>query len=504
MSGAPRPALSRLFILILALGAGLRLVRYASDRSLNGDEASLALNILDRSWHELRLPLADEQMAPLGFLWLEKLSAVALGASSYALRLVPLFGGLGSLAAFAALTRGVLGERDALLAMTLFAFNEPLVHYSSEVKQYSTDVLVSLLVTLAALRARGRGLFGLGMSGAGGLLLSHPAVFTNAGSAVAEGFRMWRERIPRKAGLPLVVAAWASALALHLSLAPGQWAAASKLRGFWAFGFMPWPPARDLLWFPRTFFGAFQEPVGLAWPGLGAAAFVAGIVALVRRDGYLLVLLLAPAAAVALAAVLHVFPFPTSLPGASPMLSRLVLFLTPQLTLVVAAGGELLRQGLEPWRRRVVWLVAVLLAASPVWVSSRKAFHPPKPQDLRPIVAHMASHGRPGDRVLLLEWSASAFEFHARESRPGRQLLTTMRRTVVVPHGSRASYSQLLAGFPDGTRLWLVFTHHPEWHSEEDESRLLELLRERARLLTNERAVGASGHLFCVGPDSCG
>lgn len=41
-------------------------------------------------------------------------------------------------------------------------------------------------------------------------------------------------------------------------------------------------------------------------------------------------------------------------------------------------------------------------------------------------------------------------------------------------------------------------------HSEEDESRLLELLRERARLLTNERAVGASGHLFCVGPDSCG
>ena len=56
--------------LVLALGVAWRLARYALRMPLWGDEAALALNLLDRDFAGLLAPLANAQVSPVLFLWL--------------------------------------------------------------------------------------------------------------------------------------------------------------------------------------------------------------------------------------------------------------------------------------------------------------------------------------------------------------------------------------------------------------------------------------------------
>jgi hypothetical protein len=143
-----------LCVAILLLGAAFRAAQYAADRSLWLDEAMLALNIVNRSFLELaQLPLEYDQAAPLGFLLSEKLLTTLFGNADYVLRILPLLSGLASLWALYALAKRVLAQRVAIVtAVLLFAVSAPLIYYASEVKQYSCDVLICLLLLAAIIR----------------------------------------------------------------------------------------------------------------------------------------------------------------------------------------------------------------------------------------------------------------------------------------------------------------------------------------------------------------
>ena len=80
--------------LLIAIGIALRLRQYLANRSFWADEASLALNIVGRSFSGLTLPLDYEQGTPILFLLIEKLSIVVQGTNDFILRLFPLLAGL--------------------------------------------------------------------------------------------------------------------------------------------------------------------------------------------------------------------------------------------------------------------------------------------------------------------------------------------------------------------------------------------------------------------------
>jgi hypothetical protein len=88
---APHSPHSRRRIVIvglLASGAALRLWQYAADTSFWVDEITLAHNIVGRPLRRLLFePLAFDQIAPKGFLLVQKLAALGLGPSELALRL---------------------------------------------------------------------------------------------------------------------------------------------------------------------------------------------------------------------------------------------------------------------------------------------------------------------------------------------------------------------------------------------------------------------------------
>src|SRR5687767_15052923 len=79
-----------LLIAAVAIGCVLRLWQYLTDTSLWLDEIALARGILDLDLRSLLLqPLPYDQVAPKGFLLVQKLAVLALGRSDYILRLFP-------------------------------------------------------------------------------------------------------------------------------------------------------------------------------------------------------------------------------------------------------------------------------------------------------------------------------------------------------------------------------------------------------------------------------
>ena len=85
-----QPVLSAIFYLIIFIGVSLAIYQFIFNRSLWVDEVSLALNIINKDFIGLTKPLDYSQVAPIGFLFIERISILILGKNDLALRLFPL------------------------------------------------------------------------------------------------------------------------------------------------------------------------------------------------------------------------------------------------------------------------------------------------------------------------------------------------------------------------------------------------------------------------------
>src|SRR5437588_6568692 len=140
--GAPRDALTaggrrlylRLVLVIVAVGIVCRVAQYLANPSLWHDEALVTLNVMDRSYAQLLRPLDYEQAAPPLFLWAEKALLNTFGFSEYALRLVSLVAGVGSLSLFVLLSWRLLSPALSPWVVAWFALCEKFIWHSAEVK----------------------------------------------------------------------------------------------------------------------------------------------------------------------------------------------------------------------------------------------------------------------------------------------------------------------------------------------------------------------------------
>jgi len=136
-----------LVLLVLAAGIVIRLVNYLNDPGLWLSEAQLSLNIIERSYSQLLLPLDENQVAPILFLWIEKTITLVFGPTELPLRLFPILCSLLSLPLFYFVAGDLLKNKSAtLIALFLFATAPIQIRYSAEVKQYISDVFVTLLL----------------------------------------------------------------------------------------------------------------------------------------------------------------------------------------------------------------------------------------------------------------------------------------------------------------------------------------------------------------------
>ncbi|MCB9251750.1 MAG: glycosyltransferase family 39 protein [Flavobacteriales bacterium] len=136
----------------LLLALGLVFFNFLSFRSLWSDEAKLALNITDRSWTGLLKALDHNQVAPIGYLMLEKTFSLIFGNSDWSMRIVSIVSFFVSVYFFLSITVFIFKDKlTSLYATTFYATTILVVSYSAEVKQYMTDVVVGLTLTYYAI-----------------------------------------------------------------------------------------------------------------------------------------------------------------------------------------------------------------------------------------------------------------------------------------------------------------------------------------------------------------
>ena len=133
----------KIVVSIVIAGIALSMVQFIYNRSIWLDEAMLSLNIIHRSHLELLKPLDYNQAAPILFLQIEKIFSQLIPNSDFGLRIFPLICFLLSLFFFYKIVRALHQNYYTIIfSLSLFVFNATLIYYSSEVKQYMTDVMI--------------------------------------------------------------------------------------------------------------------------------------------------------------------------------------------------------------------------------------------------------------------------------------------------------------------------------------------------------------------------
>ena len=139
----------KILLLFIFIGLGASVVNFIHNRSLWLDEAMLSLNIVNRTYLGLLHPLGMNQMAPVGFLLIEKFIGHFFNYTDWSLRLFPFLSYLVSVPLFYFICKLLFSDsKKALLAVAFFCTNLTVLYYSFEVKQYSTDVMVTLLISM--------------------------------------------------------------------------------------------------------------------------------------------------------------------------------------------------------------------------------------------------------------------------------------------------------------------------------------------------------------------
>jgi hypothetical protein len=438
------------------LGAALRLWQYATGASLWADEANLALNIIDRPLPRLLGPLDYRQVAPPGWLLLQRAVVSVLGEGEHALRLVPLLGSLAALPLSWHVARRILpaGPGPALV-LGLVATGVPLVFFAAQVKPYATDVAAALgLLALAlAVERDGPGggrLLRLGLAGAVAPWLSYPALLVDAGllAALAGSALLARDGERLRPLVPLAIA-WAASAGGTVAWVRGTVTPddVEYMQRFWARWFMPVPPRtwRDLGW-PIARLTTVYGGGGLRYPAPGILLALAalGAVTLWRRARDRAWLILGPVAATFAAAAFQAYPF-------AP---RLVLFLFPAFLVLTAAGTDAPgRIGRAAGRRGAA--AAAALCAGLALVGLLRDPPPYAPEPLKPVLEPLRAAWQPGDRVYVYYGAEKAFVYYARRHGLARDAYVLGRCAREDPR----VYLRELDALRGTPRVWLVVAH---------------------------------------------
>jgi len=390
--------------IVLAVGWATRLHEFLLNRSLSWYEAALATNILHKPLAALVGPLDNHEAAAFGYLLLSRAAVAILGDGERALRLVPLVCGLASLPLLYIVAKRYLAPWLAVAVVALFAIAPAQILWANTVKGYATDLVVALVLLWAAdwLTSSTTSAWRAAAVGAAAVWCSLSACFVLAGIWLAAAIdvaaaRAWR-RFARLAG---AAAVWTVSFAVYYVVSLRHSEADAYLRHLWVDYFLS---VRDLEQTRELLALTFVDPLNIvaasAWPIVPVV--VAGVAALWRMPRRRAAELVVTPACVAAASCVGFYPWA----------DRMLLFVTPLLVILLVAGAAEI--GAWVGRRRATVAVAVTTVLIALFgARSVKWTWTPidRWDETRPLVAYIAEHLQPGDRIFAAEYSA-VYEYY--------------------------------------------------------------------------------------------
>lgn len=459
----------RLALVLIAVGILVRSIQYIANRSLWADEATLALNIINRPLVHLFKPLAYEQGAPLGFLAIEKLIVEILGDHEYTLRLFPFICGITSLFLFYQLAKRTIAPWAMVISVALFANLDHLIYYTTEVKQYSSDVTIALLLYLVLMKIRQpslphRQIIQVGLIGAIAVWFSHPAIFVLVGVEASYWLSCWLNREPFNQWHRLwIYVTWlGSFLGVYL-ISLAKLGSNQTLLESWSKAFPR--SLLDISWLLTALSQMFITPLGFMPPLTLLAIFACllGSFTLGRQHRDQVILLLSPLSITLVAAYLNKYPFR----------DRLLLFLAPSLILLIATGIYTLfknRICIPPWLNLRPFtllgiILLVLLLTPSLSHTTQLIFQPEQRQEIRPVLKYIKKHQQPGDVLYIYQRGIHQFKYYAEkyEFKPEDYILGVDDLDVhdgkKLSAKERERYKADLDRLRGNPRVWLLFSH---------------------------------------------
>lgn len=319
---------NKLIISIIGLGIFLRAWEYLGNRSMWLDEASLALNLVNKSFLGLAGPLDLAQFAPLGFLWLERVAVILFGGSEYSLRFFPLIVSIAASPLFYKVSSYFLDKTSILLALFIFSISNVLIYYSSEAKQYSFDVFTTALLYYLALKFyQNRTIKNFAiliLAGGISIWFSYTSVFVLASVGLVLLIKFFDKKV--FLGLSFWAASFLLAYAISLHLAAEN----QPLSNFWKFAFAP-NPLRSLShsrWYLDTYLNISYDTLNMAYLFLPVIILIVAIFYLFKKSKTLTFLLISPI----------LFAIIASMSQRYPLIDRFILFFLPNFLIVLAFG----------------------------------------------------------------------------------------------------------------------------------------------------------------------
>ena len=453
-STAPVSAPHRVLVLLIALGIALRAWAYFSNVSLWLDELLISRNILGLPLsHLLTKPLLLDQVAPRGFLLLEKLAVDTLGRNELALRFFPFVCSVASVLLFHRLASRALDGWAPVFALTLFAIGIPFIQYGVEVKQYIFDATAEILLLYLALTLRGpetttRRLVLTGLAAFLIIWFSQASVVVmgGIGAALSIEWLINRDRrIPR--ALLITIPLWASASLVAVAAGLRSMTPSTRefMDDFWGTGFMPLPFTVTGLvrWLWSQTLSFFTDPTLLRYPLplLFVALSLLGVVSLWRTRRGVALTLLGPFALATLAAAAHQYP----------LRGRLMFYLAPGVLIAIAAGIEQLRRWTAARGRPLGGVVAAAALVPPAIAFANG--HPPyEIENNRALYAQLQQKRQPGDVVHIFPLSRIGTLYYG--ERYGLKLGEW--RTSVCDRNDTRAFVRDVDQYRGVRRLWLV------------------------------------------------
>lgn len=426
--------------ILIAAGIILRLRQYFSDRSLWLDEALLARNIIERSFIGLLQPLQYDQNAPIGFMLLAKLATLVGGPTSLALRFFPLVFGIIALFLFYRIARHFLKTPGTLIALTFFSLSTPMVYYSGEFKQYTGDVLATLILWYFFLVARPKKKIWLAVLGMIIIWFSHASMFILAALGVAD-LSLWTYAVPF----------WIASFGINY-LVSLRYNLSAVIIQNWQGHFLPFPweqngNTRLFFIFIYRIFGFFVD-ADTVWGH--ALVLVLGYANIARKSMKNIIVFVLPIVLLFIATGLQKYPF----------VPRLLLFLVPSLYIAIGAGADLI----IAWGRRIAHqtgIVVVILVLLPLlfWStipSAAKALMSPiKVEELDQVLRYLHKNYQQDDIIYLYYAAESPFRFYA----PKYELDKAHAIVGVESRSDLTGYVKDVNKLKGNQRVWVVFSH---------------------------------------------
>jgi hypothetical protein len=483
------------------MGIFLRVYFYAINRSLWLDEAMLALNIVNRSFLGLLKPLDYGQGAPIGFLLLQKAVVSFLGSSDYTLRLIPLLAGLASIPLMYSVSRQYERGLALYISLGLFALSTRLIYYSSEMKQYSNDVLITLLLLLIVPKcledkAKPHAIVALGIAGSLAIWISHPSLFVLVGVFLTLGLAFTKRRDSyHLLWLIGIVGVWGIDLILAYIVSLRHLATNNSLIDYWSNYFAPLPPWSNFSWYYNALIRMLSYPAGLPISAITVGLLILGIFSFAFRRWQLMLVLIAPFLLTLIASALGKYPFS----------GRLLLFLIPLLLLVLAEGVERVRMILLRVNRPIALLVSAFLVVyllhDPIIVAYKNLQSPPMKEHIKPVMSHISKSHLSTDLIYISHGARPAFEFYA-------PLYGFARNDYITALSDRndpsrylqdidpSRYLQDIDNLKGNQSVWFVFSHNFIRGGVNEQIFILEHLNEIGLKRSEFICDGASVYLY--------